>query len=81
MRGVPGVPSRRLGDKVTINDSSVMSSSRDAFITSINWRMTSNGFSQDITAVDAAQLYPYQATGYFTVGTNTLGASAKRVFY
>ena len=81
LRGVAGKPARRLGDRVTLSDSSVLGSNRDVFIVGISWRLTTNGFSQDITAVDAAQLYPYQSTGYFVVGTNTLGASSKRVFY
>lgn len=81
VRGCAGKPARRLGDRVTIDDTSVMSTARDVFITSISWRLTPNGFSQDIIAIDAAQLYPYQSSGYFKVGTDTLGASAKRVFY
>ncbi len=52
-----------------------MSASRTAFITAINWRLNGNGFVQDIEAIDAASLYPYQSTGYFVIGTNKLGAS------
>ncbi len=74
LKGCPGKSSRRCGDLVTINDTAIMSSSRTAFITAINWRLTVNGFTQDIEAIDAASLYPYQATGYFTLGTNKLGA-------
>ena len=85
LRGCPGKSSRRCGDLVTINDTAIMSSSRTAFITAINWRLTQNGFSQDIEAIDAASLYPYQSTGYFVLGTNKLGASggslAAPIFY
>jgi hypothetical protein len=81
LRGCPGKPWRRPGDRITIDDPSVMSAGRDAFVTAISWRLSSSGFGQDLEAVDAAQLYPHQAEGYFVVGTNTLGASAKRVFY
>ena len=81
LRGVLGNPARRLGDRVTINDTSVMSASRDAFLVGIRWRLTANGFQQDLEAIDAAQLYPYQSDGYFIIGTNVLSATSKRIFY
>lgn len=84
LRGCPGKPSRRCGDRITINDTAIMSSGRDAFITGISWRLTQNGFTQDIEAIDAAGLYPYQSEGYFVLGTNKLGASGTgtaRIFY
>ena len=75
LRGCPGKSSRRCGDLVTINDTAIMSSARNAFISAINWRLTQNGFTQDIEALDSSSMYPYQATGYFILGTNKLGAS------
>ena len=75
LKGCPGKSSRRCGDLVTINDTEIMSSSRTAFITAIAWRLTQNGFAQDIEAIDAAGYAPYQATGYFVIGTNKLGAA------
>lgn len=84
LRGCPGKSSRRCGDLVTINDTAIMSSSRTAFITAISWRLTVSGFSQDIEAIDAESLYPYQSEGYFVVGVNKLGASGSltaRIFY
>lgn len=75
--GCPGRPLRRLGDRITINDTTIMSASRDALLTKIRWRLDKSGFSQDLEAIDAASLYPYQSTspGYFVLGTNTLGSS------
>lgn len=81
LRGVLGRPQRRLGDRVTISDSSVMSANRDVFLVGIRWRLTPNGFQQDLEGIDAAALYPYQTDGYFVVGTNTLSATSKRIFY
>lgn len=86
LAGCPGVASRRLGDRVTINDSSVMSSSRDAFLIGIRWRLSDKGFEQDLDAVDAENMYPYQSSSpsYFVTGTNKLGAADAargRVFY
>lgn len=75
LKGCPGKSSRRCGDLVTINDTAIMSSARNAFISAISWRLTQNGFSQDIEALDASSMYPYQATGYFILGVNKLGAS------
>ena len=37
--GYRGDPALRLGDRVTINDAAIMSSSRDAHITAIGWRV------------------------------------------
>lgn len=71
--GCIGKPERRLGNRITINDPGVMSSARDAFITSIKWKFSEDGFKQDLEAVDATQLHPYGS--YFVLGTNKLGVS------
>lgn len=86
MGGCPGDPERRPGDRITINDSTVMSSSRDAYLIGIRWRLSDKGFIQDLQAADAASMYPYQFTSpaYFVIGTNKLGSSdpdRARVFY
>ncbi len=85
LKGCPGKSSRRCGDLVTINDTAIMSSARTAFISAINWRLTANGFTQDIEALDASGLYPYQSEGYFIIGTNKLGAAGgsgvARIFF
>lgn len=79
MEGALGVAGRRLGDRITINDSSVMSSSVDAIVTGIGFTYTNKGWWQNIDAIDATSLYPYAATDYFIVGTHTIGS--KVVFY
>lgn len=84
LKGCPGKSSRRCGDLVTINDTAIMSASRTAFITAINWRLTVNGFTQDIEAMDSANYAPYISEGYFVLGTNKLGASGTgtaRIWY
>jgi hypothetical protein len=61
-----------------------MSSGRTAFILAINWRLTVNGFAQDIECIDAASYAPYISEGYFVIGTNKLGASGSltaRIWY
>jgi hypothetical protein len=76
LSGCPGKANRRCGDRVTIDDSMVMSATRDAFITAISWRLDRTGFTQEIEAVDAAQLYPYADTdGYFILGDGTPASS------
>lgn len=82
--GIPGVPARRLGDRLTLNDTSIMSAARDVFVIAITWRLGAAGFSQDYEGIDAADLFPYQNTspGYFVIGTSTLKVSASdRLFY
>lgn len=77
MTGCAGKPIRRLGDRVTINDTTIMSASRDALITEIRFRLDKSGFSQDLELIDAANLYPYQSTtpSYFVLDTNKLGTT------
>ena len=74
-----GVAGRRLGDRITINDSSVMASSVDAFVTAVSFTYTNKGWFQTIEAVEAASLFPYAAAEYFVIGTHTIGS--KVVFY
>lgn len=73
LRGVPGNPARRLGDRITVSDASVMNSSRHVFITEIRWRLDDKGFVQDIGCIDAVGLFPDQH--YFTLGSSELGGS------
>jgi hypothetical protein len=77
---VLGLPARRLGNRITINDSEVMSAARDAFVIGIQWTFSKSGFTQDIELVDAAAIYQYTLDEYFIVSTDELG-SAKRLFY
>lgn len=77
LSGCPGNPQRRPGDLITINDNSVMSSSRTAYITAINWYYGGMSYTQDIDAMDAATLFPANSggVGYFVIGTNKLGTA------
>lgn len=77
LSGCPGKPSRRLGHKISVEDLSLMATSRNAIITRIKWRLSGAGFAQDIEAIDTNALFPYQSTtpGYFVIGTNELGAA------
>jgi len=50
----PGESARRLGDRITVKDEKVLSTTRDAFIIGINWSYDINGFSQDLNCIDAA---------------------------
>lgn len=77
LTGVPGNAARRPGDRITVNDSSVMSSGREAIITGVSWRYGGQVYTMDITAIDAANIYKYlgASPGYFKVGTNKLGAA------
>jgi hypothetical protein len=80
LTNVPGDPARELGDYITINDDLVMSTARTAYITAISWTLGNQGYKQTITAIDAANVFKYTPTDYFTIGTDTLGGG-KRVFY
>lgn len=77
LSGMPGNPVRIPGDRVTINDASVMSSSRAAIVIGLMWRYGEMSYTMDLEAVDAASLYPYlgASPGYFVIGTNRLGAA------
>ena len=69
----------KIGWRVTlVNDS--LSINKEAIITSLTWRIDGTGFSQDFTALAASNLYHYDPTVYFTIGTHS-GNSSKRLFY
>ena len=76
--GALGSPLRRLGDYITLNDTSLMSGSRGAILTGVRWRLDAKGFKQDLTLIDRENLYPYQDSSpvYFVVGLNYLGSAA-----
>lgn len=77
MSGAIGVPTRKLGDRITINDSMIGDSSRDALLIGIRWQVgLADGFTQDLEAIDAGQLYPsHPSPGYFRVDTDSLGGT------
>ncbi len=80
LRGVPGVPSYRLGDRLSVTDSLLMSAATEIMIDRIGWRCNSGGFSQEISGVDVtAGLYAQAA--YFRLDTDALIADPKPVFY
>ena len=87
LRNVPGNPVRRLGDRITVGNSQVMTANRQGFITSIAWRLSEMGFIQDLEVMDAADLYTYGNPGddgYFEIGVNTLGSGGgtnAHIFY
>lgn len=76
LRNVPGSPTRRLGDRITVGNSDAMTDNRDAFLISVDFRLSNKGFVQDLELLDATNLYPFGNAGqdsYFIVGTSTLG--------
>ncbi len=78
---VNGIPGRRLGDRLTLTDADVMTSSAQMFTTEIEWRLGREGFRQTYTGIDATGLYPFQ-NSYFVLGISLLDASASaRLFY
>ena len=84
--GMLADPARIPGDRITVNDVSVMSSGRPAMVIGISWRFTEMAYTMDVEAVDASTLYRYLDTSpsYFVVGTNKLGAAdplRARIFY
>ena len=88
LNNVRGKATRRLGQKITIGDSKIMSADKTAYIVGLSWRFDeATGWTQSIEAIDATAWFPYQASpGYFVLGNtppttgDTLG-SAKVVFY
>jgi hypothetical protein len=78
--GTQGLPARRLGDLITINDSETMSAARNAYIIGIQWAFSQTGFTQDVEAVDSASIYQHTLDEFFIVGTDELGSS-KLLFY
>lgn len=84
LRGCPGVPQRRLGDRITIADSELSLSSTDFYVTSVTWQYGTAGYRQDIEAARCSDLFAYAgggvSGGYFVLGAgnNTLGAASSK---
>lgn len=79
LKNVPGVPARRLGDRITVDNTNAMTSSREGFIISIDFRLSLKGFVQDLEVIDGADLYPFGNPGddgYFVIGSNELGGES-----
>jgi len=74
-----GVAGRRLGDRITVHDTSIMVNSTDAFVTAISFTYTNKGWFQTIEAVEAASIFSYGASDYFIIGTSII--ALKVVFY
>jgi hypothetical protein len=88
--GLLGNGARRPGDRVTLNDTSVMSSGRAAMVLAVDWNYGGMAYTMDLECMDAASLYTYADTspGYFIIGGagtgNQLGAAHAnrgRIFY
>lgn len=86
--GLLGNGARRPGDRITINDASVMSAAREAMVLAVRWQYGAQSYTMDIEAMDAAGLFTFGTTtpGYFKIGTNKLRANAGdadagRIFY
>lgn len=81
----PGLYTRKVGDRITINDTKIMSASRDAYISSISWNYSAGtGFIQTIEAIDANSVLKYSPTDYFIIGTDVLGngtTTGERTYY
>lgn len=80
VRGVPGLPNLRLGHKVTVNDTLLMSTPVAIMLTRIAWRANGAGFTQDLAGIDITNGLYTQAS-YFVLGADTLSVSPKPVFY
>lgn len=66
-----GVPQLELGDRVAF-DLPDITDPIAGYVTEISWRFApEQGFTQDITMLDAAGLYPYQ--DYYVIGGTPLG--------
>lgn len=81
--GTSGRPQRRLGDRITINDTDAMSAAWEVFIIGINWRYSSAGFVNDLEIM-AADVFDDTNPPYFRLGVNHLGSAAAlrgKLFY
>jgi hypothetical protein len=84
MRGVVGDPGRKLGDYITISNAALMPDADEtAYIIGVRWRLNSTGFVQDLTAIDANNVFQLDADDYFVIGTDLCGTGPARkvMFY
>lgn len=80
LNGLPGKPSRFIGDVVVIQDTRVKNADITGQIESMSWNLT-NTYQQSIRVQDFGNTYPYAKTpGYFIVGTDQV-CGAERLFF
>jgi hypothetical protein len=77
LRGVRGVPQLELGDRISFaNDRQIYPSNVEGPLVGIGWRFSpSNGFEQDLTALDDTDLYEY--LDFFIIGTTAVGVHGR----
>ena len=80
LRGAPGQPWYKLGDRLSVTDSLLMSAATEIMIDRIAWRLGANGFAQDISGVDVTGGL-YNKTDYFQLDVDALIADPLPVFY
>lgn len=73
LSGCPGDPALRLGWKISIADESIMSSTAYGIVSSVRWRFSQAGYTQDLECIDTTGLFVN--SNYFIVGTSKLGSS------
>lgn len=80
--GCPGDPTLRLGDRVTVEDSSLYLTSTDFYLIGITWRYTARGgYIQDLEGIRCTDLYPaVDDPGYFILDTHEI-AGDEVVFF
>jgi|GEM_PF-3012274 len=77
LSGVPGIPWLELTDRISITeaDSGITAC---AHIFGLGWRFIGGAgalYEQDITAVNAANLFPYDSASYFVIGSCEMSGS------
>jgi hypothetical protein len=76
--GLSGVPTRRLGQHVAVNDSQFTGGARSALITAITFRLDKAGFWQDLELID---IEDWPQTNYFKLGSHNLDTAGYKLFY
>lgn len=78
--GIPGKPSRFIGDVIVVQDTRLKTTSITGQIENMSWSL-GNTYTQSIRVQDFAGVYPYANTpGYFIIGTDQV-CGAERLFF
>lgn len=80
LRTLPGQPFYKLGDRLSVTDSLLMSAATEIMIDRIAWRLGANGFAQDVSGIDVTGGL-YVRSSYFKLDSDALIADPKPVFY
>lgn len=76
LTGVPARPWLEVGDRVDVTETAGSGIDGDYFIGRMQWAYGGGGYTQTLSLLSVADLFPLTASDYFIIGTSVYGSGA-----